>query len=105
MFAAGLYRALRPGALAVAGCVAVAVFSVGEFLDGILREDCSPSGNAACQRAVDAGDVSWHHTAHDLESLVTIGSVLAALFLLGFAYRRRDAWRALAGYMLGSAVL
>lgn len=96
VLAFGLYRRLRPGIDAFAASVAVVVFGAGDFLDGLLREDCSPSGNAACRAAAKAGDLSWHHTAHDLESLVTILSITIAPILLGFAFRRRPAWADLA---------
>ena len=104
VLALGLYRRLRPGVDALAASVAVAVFGVGDFLDGILREDCSPSGNAACRAASKAGDLSWHHTAHDLESLVTILSITIAPMLLGVAFRRRPEWADLAPWSFVTAV-
>ena len=103
--ALGLARALRPGFVALAGCLALVIFGVGEFLDGLLREDCSPSGNAACRAAADAGDLSWHHTAHDIESIVTIASVIVAPIVLAFVFRRRDEWRGLWRYSLLSAAV
>ena len=93
-----LYRVLRPGVLPLLGSLAIAVFAIGEFLDGLLREDCSPSGNAVCRQAADAGTLSWHHTAHDLESIVTIAAVILAPLLLAFVFRRRDGWRDLTLY-------
>ena len=100
VLAYGLYRALRPGLGPLLGSLAVGVFGVGDFLDGLLREDCSPSGDAACRKALDAGDLSWHHSAHDIESLVTIASVIIAPLLLSFVFRKRSAWRDLATYSL-----
>ena len=44
------------------------------------------------------GRCPWHHTAHDLESLVTIASVIVAPLLLSFVFRRRPAWRGLGAY-------
>ena len=104
VLAYGLYRALRPGALALASSVVFGVFGFGQFLDGLLREDCSPSGNEVCRRAAKAGDLSWHHTAHDLESIVTIAAVILAPFLLSFVFQRRANWRPLALYSLLTAI-
>lgn len=98
VLAYGLYRALRPGTGALFGSLALAVMGAGQFLDGLLREDCAPSGSAACRDAADAGTLSWHHTAHDLESLVTIASVIVTPLALSFVFRKRPAWRGLAAY-------
>src|SRR6266581_4505611 len=43
-----LYRVLRPGLLALLGSLSIAVFGIADFLDALLPEDCSPSGNTAC---------------------------------------------------------
>jgi hypothetical membrane protein len=96
--AVALFMLLKPRLAGMLGILAVATFGVGEFLDGLLREDCSPSGNAACRAAVDAGDVSWHHTAHDIESLVTIASMIIAPLALAFVFRNRPRWRDLSWY-------
>ncbi len=100
-----VYRVLRPGLLPLLGSLAIAVFGVGDFLDGVLREDCSPSGNRACRQAADAGNLSWHHMAHDLESLVTIASVILAPLLLAFVFRPRDGWRDLTVYAFLTAAV
>jgi hypothetical protein len=103
VLAYGLYKALAPGIGALAGSALVAVFGAGDFLDGLLREDCSPTGNAVCRKALDAGDLSWHHQAHDLESLFTIASVVLAPLVLGFVFRGRVDWRRLAWYSFASS--
>src|SRR4051812_35389013 len=100
-----LYRVLRPGLLPLLASLSVAAFAIGEFLDGLLREDCSPSGNATCRDAVDAGTVSWHHTAHDLESIVTIAAIVLAPLLLAFVFLRRESWRDLSVYAFLTAAI
>ena len=41
---------------------------------------------------MDAGDLSWHHQAHDIESVFTVLSLLIAPLLLALAFRRLDGW-------------
>ena len=101
----GLYRVLRPGRLVAGGTLALAIFGAGEFLDGLLREDCSPSGNAACRAAADAGQLSWHHQAHDIETLVTIASIIVAPVLFGFVLRARARWADLSIYSWATAAV
>ena len=103
--AAGLFVALGRGWTAWLGSLALGVFGVGDFLDGLLREDCSPSGNKACRAAMDAGNASWHHQAHDLESLFTILAVVIAPILLAFAFRQRERWRDLFIWSLFAAAV
>jgi hypothetical membrane protein len=105
VLAAGLFVALGRGLTARLGALAVAVFGVGDFLDGLLREDCSPSGSKACKAALDAGNASWHHQAHDLESVFTILAICIAPVLLAFAFRQRERWRDLFGWMLLAAAV
>jgi hypothetical membrane protein len=96
--AAGLLR-VRPHARRgdwTAGAIAVGVFSIGMFIDGLLREDCSPTVDASCRAAVDARTLSWHHVGHDLESVVTFVALIVAPLLLGLAFRAHASWRRLA---------
>jgi hypothetical protein len=88
-FAVGLWRLLpgesRLGRLGVAG---VALVGVGLVLDGLLRLDC---------QGIDANcdNVSWHASAHKVESGVTAAALLLAPIVLAFAFRRLPAWRGL----------
>ena len=98
MLAAGLWL-IRPGPrrrLWSVGVFLVAVFAVGELLDGVLREDCAVSVDAACRAAAKAGRVSWQHQAHDIESLATFAALVLAPLFVGLACRQREEWRALA---------
>jgi hypothetical membrane protein len=85
MFA--LFRFLPRAGLAIAGTLCVGVFGVGQFIDGLAREDCSVSVSAACRAASDHGRLSTHHQVHDLESLVTFSALLLAPLLLGLFFR------------------
>jgi hypothetical protein len=84
--ALGLWRALSPDVFGRLGAGAIAVAGVGGFLDGLFRLDC---------RGIDAAcdNVSWHSTAHKIESGVTGAATLLAPLLLAFAFRRIPEWR------------
>lgn len=88
-----------------AGSFALLSFGACQFLDGVFREDCSPSGDPACRRALDAGALSWHHSAHDIESVVWFASMVAAMILLALAFRARPRWRSLALPSAGLAIV
>jgi hypothetical membrane protein len=105
VLAIALHAAAGRGWLARIGGVAFVIFGACQFLDGIFREDCSPSGEPACRAALDAGDLSWHHQAHDIESLVWFASMLVAMTLLGLAFRRLPAWLWLVWPSLGLALV
>jgi hypothetical membrane protein len=100
VLAAGLFVALGRGFAARGGSFVLAVFGVGDFLDGLLREDCSTSGSKACRDAFSAGDVSWHFQAHAIESVVTILAIGIAPIILAVAFRQRERWRTLFGWSL-----
>jgi len=82
----------RASRLLVAGAVSIAVFGVGQFLDGLLREDCWPTTDGACRAAMEAGDLSWHHTGHEIESVLTVLALVASTVLLALAFRRIEGW-------------
>ena len=58
---------------------------------GMLRNDCS-SRTAACEARVDAGLVSWHHTAHDVLSAPIFALAVAAPIVLALRFRRDPAF-------------
>ena len=102
VMAIGLWRILGAGLTARIGAGVVMIYGGGMFLDGLLREDCSPSGDAACKAAEKAGTLSWHHQAHNIESLVTFAAIIMAPLILGFAFRARRQWDALWVYSLAT---
>ena len=93
--AIALWRVIGAALSARLGVALMAVFGVGEVLDGLLREDCPPSGDAACKAAEKAGTLSWHHQAHDIESVVTFLAIILAPLVLAVAFRSRERWAAL----------
>jgi hypothetical membrane protein len=103
--AVGLWTALGRGLTARLGSAALLVFGVGQLLDGLLREDCSPSGDEACRHALDAGQLSWHHEAHDIETLLTFSAIILAPLLLAFAFRRVDRFRDLYPWSLAASAV
>src|SRR5262245_52147867 len=52
--AIGVFAVFRKSVWGLLGSLALFVFGFGQFLDGLLREDCSPSGSKACRDALDA---------------------------------------------------
>ena len=100
-----LFRFLprRPGA--IIGAVLVGVFGVGQFIDGLAREDCAVSVNHACRAAADAGRLSTHHQVHDGESLVTFSALLLAPVVLGFVFRSIPSLRGLAKWSFGASAV
>jgi hypothetical membrane protein len=82
----GLWSALGSGLLARLGSGALLVAGTGLFLDGIFRLDC---------QGIDAGcdNVSWHSSAHKIESGFTAAGLFIAPLVLAFAFRRIPEWR------------
>ena len=77
------------------GPVLVVIAGLGIFSAGIFRNDCS-TGVPACEALYDAGEVSWHHHAHDLSAIPAfVGLVFAPIFS-GFRFRKLPEWRNLA---------
>jgi hypothetical membrane protein len=103
MFA--LFRFLPRARLAIAGAVFVGVFGVGQFIDGLAREDCAVSVNAACRAASDAGRLSTHHQVHDLESIITFSALLLAPLLLGLFFRSVPTLRFFAKWSIAAALI
>jgi hypothetical membrane protein len=100
----GLASALAGGLSAVLGALLVTVAGIGLVVAGLARNDCSTE-LAACKAKVDAGDISWHHTVHDLASLVIFVSLIAAQLILARAFRQDARWQDLRKYSLVSGVL
>ncbi len=95
---AGADRAGRLGALLVG------IVGVGGMFDGILREDCPLSTSAACQGLRDGPGLSWHHQAHNLESVLVGVAMLAAPFAIAKALPRLSAPPVLRAYCLATGV-
>ncbi|HEY5194551.1 MAG TPA: DUF998 domain-containing protein [Solirubrobacteraceae bacterium] len=57
------------------------------ILVGWLQMDCSPTISAVCKSREAAGELSWHHYAHEWISL----GIKLSLLLTGFAFAR-SAW-------------
>jgi hypothetical protein len=87
-FALGLWAALGRGLLSRAGVLGLMIVGTGLFLDGLFRLDC---------QGIDTGcdNVSWHSSAHKIESGFTAAALLLTPLVLAFAFRRLPAWRRL----------
>jgi tRNA (cmo5U34)-methyltransferase len=101
-FAFALDRGVRRGS--VAGPVLIALCGLGMVALGLLRNDCS-SLTDACERRVEAGEVSWQHTAHDVVSVPVFAAAVAAPVLLALRFRADPGWRSLAPFSAGAAVV
>ncbi|HWB55504.1 MAG TPA: DUF998 domain-containing protein [Gaiellaceae bacterium] len=86
VLALGLWSSLGSGLVARIGSCALLVAGGGLFLDGLFRLDC---------RGIDAGcdNVSWHSSAHRIESGFTAAALFVAPLVLAFAFRRIREWR------------
>jgi hypothetical membrane protein len=102
--ALALGRFLPRGRAVIAGAVLVAIFGVGQFIDGLAREDCAVSVNRACRAAADAGRLSTHHKVHDAESIVTFSALLLAPLVLGFVFRSIPSLHHLARWSFAACV-
>lgn len=91
LFALGLWRVLRPGRWAHVGVAALAISGFGQFLDGFFRLDCRAI-DPRCTNPI----ASWHGTAHGIETVVTLVTLLVSMFALARAFEREDAWGDLA---------
>jgi hypothetical membrane protein len=100
----GLWTTLVGGAAARVGAVLVTIAGVGIVIAGLAPNDCS-SELAACNAKVEAGDVSWHHAVHDLDSGLLFLALVAAQLTLARAFRRDAGWRDLRTYSLVSGLL
>jgi hypothetical membrane protein len=102
IFAVGLFPIVRASRAGRIGAVLIGVVGAGSVIDGIFREDCPLSTSAACQRLQDTPGLSWHHQAHDIESVVVVLAMLAAPFVLAKALRQTEELRGLRPYSLAT---
>ena len=100
-----LIRTLPRRTVANLGAILVGLFGIGQFIDGLAREDCPVSVNAACRAAEEAGRVSTHHKVHNAESLVTFTALMLAPFVLGLVLRSIPRWRRLTAWSFTAAAI
>lgn len=86
LFAFGVYSVLGTSRAGRLGALLIGVVGLGSMLDGTLREDCPLSTSTACQRLQDGPGLSWHHQAHDIESVLVFSAMLLAPFVLARAF-------------------
>lgn len=103
--AVALARTLEKSRLRTAGVVLIGVFSTGQFIDGIAREDCPVSVDTSCRAAEKAGEVSIMHVTHNVESLFTFSALMLAPIILAFAFQRVETYRGLFRPSLAAGVI
>ncbi|WP_432993567.1 DUF998 domain-containing protein [Dactylosporangium sp. CA-233914] len=100
-FAVGLRRALRPGPGAAAAPLLLAVWAVGLLGAGVFSTD--PVGGYPAGTPLAPAPPTWHGRLHDVAfSLPGFVALIAAMFVLAYAYARRrtriwSAYSALSG--------
>jgi hypothetical membrane protein len=105
VFALALHRVFRYSRTGRLGAWLVGIVGIGSVLDGVLREDCPLSTSLACQQLQSGPGLSWHHQAHDVESLVVVIASIAAPLVLAPVFGRRDDLRRLRPYSLLTGAL
>ena len=105
IFAVGIHPLMRSSKAGRVGAVLIGVVGLGGVLDGILREDCPLSTSDACQRLQDGPGLSWHHEAHNIESVLVFLAILAAPFVMAKAVKGVEQLRGLRPYTLATGVL
>lgn len=105
VFAVGLFPLVRTSRAGRIGAVLIGIVGLGSVLDGILREDCPLSTSNACQQLRDGPGLSWHHQAHDIESVLVFLAILAAPFVMARAIKAVQRLRGLRAYTLATGFL
>lgn len=86
--AVGVGRALRQGRLATWATALLAVYGIGLIAAGVLRAD--PSDGFPPGTPAGVGAMSWHGTGHFIAASVGFVCLVAAGFVVGAAFARRD---------------
>jgi Protein of unknown function (DUF998) len=92
------------GTLARIGSIMVAFAGVGIIVASLARVDCR-SRLPACAARIEAGDVSWHATTHELVSLLIFLALVAAPLVLSRAFSGGAPWRDLRAYSIARGVV
>lgn len=104
IFAFGLFPIVRSSRAGRTGVALIAVVGAGSVIDGILREDCPLSTSQACQRLQDGPGLSWHHQAHDIESVLVVVAMLAAPFFMANGLGKIEELRGLRPYAVVTGI-
>ena len=92
--AAGMVGALAGSRSATAAPLILLLIGGGIAATGQMRNDCS-SELDACAARVSAGNVSWHHNAHDVTSITVFVLFVVAQLVFARAYRTDANWASL----------
>jgi hypothetical protein len=105
------------GFIALAGAVAVGmrprpartwivvllvVLGIAGVCEAFLQLDCYTSVSLACRHAGEAGQLSWHHNAHEWIAILTEpGPILISLLVARIVWPHPVAWLPIAGAAFG----
>ena len=82
----GLVGVIDDGRSATVGPILLALGGVSFVAAGLARNDCS-SELPACKRRVESGNVSWHHSVHDVLGVAVFLVLTFAPLVLARAFR------------------
>lgn len=105
IFAVGLFPLVGSTRAGRVGASLIGVVGIGSIIDGLVREDCPLSTSEACQRLQDGPGLSWHHQAHDVESVIVVVAMIAAPFAIAKALGAIEELRWLRPYTLTTGAL
>jgi hypothetical membrane protein len=100
----GLVGAIDDGRSATVGSILLILAGLSFAAAGVARNDCS-SELEACKKRVTSGNVSWHHSVHDVVGIAAFLFLVLAPLVLARAFRADSRWRDLRRYSLTSGAL
>jgi hypothetical protein len=100
--AGAAWLGLRPRPARTWIAVLLALLGVAAICEAFFQLDCYTSISVACRRAARAGDLSWHHYAHEWLAFVLqpVPSIVA-LLVARVLWPHRLAWLPIAGAVFG----
>ena len=100
----GLLGVIHGGRSTTVGPILLVLAGVCFTGAGLARNDCS-SELQACKERVSAGDVSWHHSVHDVLGVVVFLVLAVAPLVLARAFKSDSRWSKLRRYSLLTGAL
>jgi hypothetical membrane protein len=100
----GLVSVIHDGRSATVGPILLVLAGVSFAGAGLARNDCS-SELQACKERVSSGDVSWHHSVHDVLGVAVFLVLAVAPLVFARAFRADSRWSELRRYSLLSGAL
>ena len=100
----GLVGMIHDGRSATIGPILLVLAGLSFTGAGLARNDCS-SELQACKERVTSGNVSWHHSVHDVLGAAVFVVLAVAPLVLARAFRADSRWSRLRRYSLVTGAL